>query len=36
MKKVDIRLVYLAIHHIIKYRGTLYEGGIFRKFWPDK
>ncbi len=26
-EKVDIRLVYLAIHHIIKYRGNfLYEG----------
>ncbi len=26
-KKVDIRLVYLAIHHIIKYRGNfLYDG----------
>lgn len=26
-KKMDIRLVYLAVHHIIKYRGNfLYEG----------
>ena len=26
-KKIDIRLVYLALHHIIKYRGNfLYEG----------
>ena len=28
-KKLDIRLVYLAIHHIIKYRGNfLYEGDL--------
>lgn len=28
-EKVDIRLVYLAIHHIIKYRGNfLYEGDL--------
>ena len=29
-EKMDIRLVYLAIHHIIKYRGNfLYEGSNF-------
>lgn len=29
-EKMDIRLVYLAIHHIIKYRGNfLYEGNSF-------
>ena len=28
-KKFDIRLIYLAIHHIIKYRGNfLYEGNL--------
>lgn len=28
-EKHDIRLVYLAIHHIIKYRGNfLYEGDL--------
>ena len=28
-EKVDIRLIYLAIHHIIKYRGNfLYEGSL--------
>ena len=30
-KKVDIRLVYLALHHIIKYRGNfLYEGNFLQ------
>ncbi len=29
-KKEDLRLVYLAIHHIVKYRGNfLYEGQVF-------
>ena len=29
-KKQDIRLVYLALHHIIKYRGNfLVEGGVY-------
>ena len=29
-EKIDIRLVYLAIHHIVKYRGNfLYEGAKF-------
>lgn len=30
-KKMDIRLVYLALHHIIKYRGNfIYEGTNFK------
>jgi len=29
-KKEDLRLVYLALHHIVKYRGNfLYEGQVF-------
>lgn len=35
-EKVDIRLVYLAIHHIIKYRGSfLYEGQEFNEIFAD-